>query len=131
MDSGTWKWICNLKPTANADMMRIIGNGHTTLLLYDRWGSNASSPPIQDMPGNTPPTDKHKWTVADIVRNGQWILHDQALMPIWDSIRLQKIPKSNSVVIRKWDYANSGSFNFKSAWDLVRDRDTRYQYAKI
>ena len=131
LDLETWKWICSLKSNALPHMLKLPGDGCTTSQLYDRWMHDVPTPLISLMAENTVSADEHKWAVSDIVHNGQWILRDQALLPIWDHICLQEVPGNSSAHNRIWDCTNSGSFNFKSSWDLVRDKDTKYKCFKM
>jgi len=91
-DSGTWKWICSLRSITLENMERVIGNGHTTLLLYDRWVPDSFL--ISHLPETDMPSEMHKWTVSDIVSNGNWFMRDQDLLPIWDCICSQRVPCS-------------------------------------
>ena len=74
------------------------------------------------------PSDMHKWQVSDIVNNGSWFFRDQALLPLWNLITQQ--PILGVVGNDKWKLtcSSTGLFSLKSAWNVVRERDSDFSW---
>ena len=105
-------------------MAKKLGNGETTSLLFDIWLSGIENKLINLISENQLPAVVYNWQVANIVENGNWTLRDQALQPVWHLITQQVVPYSTETDSWHWKCTSSGMFNFNSAWNLVRARNS-------
>jgi len=101
----------------SALMIRKLGNGLGTLVWYDTWIPTGL---LYTHLTNalTTSTSLH---IADIIRNGQWYLADNELLPVWHWILSQDIPDTHTRQEGSWQWklTKSGKFSFASAWDNV------------
>ena len=67
---------------------------------------------------------KHHW-------GGSWTLKHNIMQPIWGVITQQVIPSNGFVDNWLWSGTNSGKFNFKSAWDIVRVCEPPYVFLEV
>jgi len=81
-DSGTWKFMTELHHYAKSNMMKVIGNGSSTLLWHDPWTNEGRLVDLLGAGSHTTLTHRQHWRVSSLIHNQQWSLALPALTPI-------------------------------------------------